>query len=79
MRVQLRNEELAVETEEVGVGPKEGLRVSLRRQLVGPLLLERGEVLGADSRLPLGIAQLEPLARPRLAQGAADLEHRTRS
>src|SRR6266508_6507585 len=75
-RVQLRDEELAVEAEKVSVGAKESSGVGLRRQLVEPLPFERGEVLRTDSRRLRGILQLKPLTRPRLLEGDADFEQR---
>jgi len=76
-RVQLGDVDIAIEAEELGVGAEEGSRVHLGRQLAEPLTLEGCEELDADPGRFRRIAQLEPLARPRLSKRAAELEHRT--
>src|SRR5919106_1192879 len=48
---------------------------SSRREHAEMLLLEATEVLPADLRVRLHLEQLEPLAKPSLAQAVAYLEH----
>jgi hypothetical protein len=73
--VKFGYEQLAVESEEVGVATQEGDGVRLGRQLLEAFLFEGREVLRADADLALSILQPASLACARLAEVTADLEH----
>ena len=73
--VVLVHVELAVEAEELRVGPQEALDVRPRRKHLEVLVLERTDVLGADLRRELDLWVLEPLTLTRLPETIADLEH----
>jgi hypothetical protein len=73
--VVLVDEALALEPEEVCIGPEETLRVRLARQDPEVLVLERLQVARADTRLVFDLRQLEPSTRTRVPKAAADLEH----
>jgi hypothetical protein len=68
------DEPLRVEIEVVRIGAEEPLRVGSAGQDLEAFVLERPQVLGADTRLALDLRELELPTHPRLAKAAADLE-----
>ena len=74
--VVLVDVELAVEAEELGVGPQEALDVrSAPAASSNCSSSSARRYFDADLRRQLGLREVDPLAEPRLAEAVADLEH----
>jgi hypothetical protein len=73
--LELVEQHSRVESEVVAVGAEKALGVDRAGQQIPFLVLDRAEVLGADLRLCLDLADVDPLAHPCLAQCRTDIRH----
>src|ERR1700733_2461096 len=71
----LVDEQAAVEPEEVAVGAQEALDVDGAWEQVPFLVLDRAQILGANLRARLDLADVDPRADPRLSKCRADIGH----
>jgi hypothetical protein len=74
-RLVLVDEELCVEPEVVRIRAQEPPSVSIARKEVEALVLERLEIPRANVRIGVDLGKLDPVANPRFAEAASDLEH----
>src|SRR5436190_12160426 len=74
-RVELVDEELAVEPEILRIRPQEALRIRRAGQNLELLLLERADVARADGGLCFDVAEAESAAFACLSECRADLKH----
>jgi hypothetical protein len=72
--VELVHESRAVESEEVRICPQKSFGIGRAWDRVKALVLEGGEVLGADVRRALDRGQVELLVLSRSSEAATDLE-----